>query len=96
MASGGHDLVVYIAGNSSRSIAAKSTIERLCERHLDGGYQLSFVDVLEEPELAEEAAILATPTIVRRQPPPEVRVVGDLSDERAVLAALDIDEGAET
>jgi circadian clock protein KaiB len=45
-------------------------------------------DVLEQPEQAEAASILATPAVVRRHPLPELRLVGDLSDEQAVLAAL--------
>ncbi|HKJ35840.1 MAG TPA: circadian clock KaiB family protein [Solirubrobacterales bacterium] len=88
MASASHLLHVFIAGNSARSVSATETIERLCEKHMPGDYELEIFDVLERPEDAAAAAILATPTVVRRHPPPELRLVGDLSDEQAVLAAL--------
>lgn len=55
-----------------------------------GNYQITIVDVLEHPELAEEEKILATPTVIRELPLPRRRLVGDLSDVRGVLSALDI------
>jgi circadian clock protein KaiB len=44
--------------------------------------------VLEQPELAEEARILATPTLIKQLPPPLRRVIGDLSDKEKVLMGL--------
>jgi circadian clock protein KaiB len=46
------------------------------------------VDVLQDPERAEAARILTTPTVVREAPAPARRVTGDLSDLRTVVAAL--------
>lgn len=85
-----HLLHIYVAGTSARSRFARETLERLCARYLAGRHEIRVFDVLEDPEAAEEASILATPTIVRLHPQPEIRVVGDLSDEQAVLNALDI------
>jgi circadian clock protein KaiB len=46
------------------------------------------VDVVERPELAEQERIIATPTVVRRAPPPTRRVIGDLSDLRLTALSL--------
>lgn len=55
-----------------------------------GRYDLSIVDVLEDPETAEEERILVTPTLVKEGPLPVQRIIGDLSDLDAVLMGLDL------
>jgi circadian clock protein KaiB len=49
-------------------------------------YDLTIVDVLACPQLAEEANVIATPTLLRAAPPPVRRIVGDLSDMERILA----------
>jgi circadian clock protein KaiB len=83
-------LKLYVTGRSSRSERAIVQLQRICSIHLADRYELEIVDVLEHPELAEKDRILATPTLIRMVPPPSVRIVGDLSDEQAVLYQLDI------
>lgn len=51
---------------------------------------LEIIDVLEQPQLAEDEKILATPTLIKRLPPPLRRVIGDLSDKEKVLLGLDV------
>lgn len=85
-------LELYIAGQSRNSLAALSNLRRLCERELVGRCELTVVDILEDPEAAEAANILATPTLIKRAPPPLRRIVGDLSLRKAVLDGLDFDE----
>ncbi len=48
---------------------------------------VTIVDVRENPAAAEAARILATPTLVRMDDTP-ARIVGDLSDMRAVRSHL--------
>lgn len=45
---------------------------------------------MEDPEAAEDARIVATPTLVREHPEPIRRLVGDLSDHAVVLATLSL------
>lgn len=89
----GHVLELYVAGDALRSRAARHKLERLCQTRMSGPVELRVIDVLEEPDRAAEAGVTETPTIIRREPPPEVRVIGDVSDDAAILAALDADEG---
>jgi circadian clock protein KaiB len=70
-------------------------MSELCERFLPKGYVLNIINVLEQPEAAEAAKIIATPTLIQRAPPPGRRIIGDLSDRTAVLQALDLEPGGE-
>jgi circadian clock protein KaiB len=85
-------LRLYITGRDIRSEQAIVHIQRLCRTYFADQYQLEIADVLEHPELAEEEGILATPTLIRLEPLPAVRIVGDLSDEQALLSQLEIQD----
>jgi circadian clock protein KaiB len=56
----------------------------------DGDHQLDIVDVLQEPQQAEDARVLATPTLIREQPLPLRVLVGDLSNLSRVREALNL------
>jgi circadian clock protein KaiB len=81
-------LTLYVAGESSRSQTAERNLRALC-RGIRGA-DLRVVDVVDDPDAAEHARILTTPTVVREHPAPPRRVTGDLGDAARVLAALDL------
>ena len=81
-------LRLFVAGKTPRADQAIANLKRICEQELEGRYELEIIDVLEQPELAEEARILATPTLIKHLPPPLRRVIGDLSDKEKVLMGL--------
>jgi circadian clock protein KaiB len=83
-------LKLYVTGKTPRAEKAIANLRRICEEDLHGRYELHIIDVLENPELAEDAKILATPTLIKRLPPPLRRVIGDLSDKDKVLLGLDV------
>lgn len=56
-----------------------------------GAWKIEIIDVLAKPELAEQAGILATPTLTYENQGRPRRVVGDLSDTRRVLEFLGIE-----
>lgn len=85
---------LYVAGDAPRSRAAVRTLTELCERRLRGRYALKVIDVLEDPASAERAKILATPTLLKLRPSPNVRFIGDLSLTANVLAGLGLDDDA--
>ena len=84
-------LRLYVTGNTARSERAIKNLRRLCADVLRNGCDIEVVDVLEQPDLAEVDRVLATPTVIRRVPGPERRVVGDLSDASKVLLGLDVE-----
>jgi circadian clock protein KaiB len=83
-------LKLYVTGRTPRSEKAIANLRRICDDELHGQYEMQIIDVLEHPQLAEDERILATPTLIKRLPPPLRRVIGDLSDTEKVLLGLDV------
>jgi len=83
-------LTLYVTGTSPRTQTAIDNLNRICSEELDGRYELKIVDVLENPQRAEDERILATPTLIKELPPPLRRVIGDLSDKDKVLLGLEV------
>jgi circadian clock protein KaiB len=83
-------LKLYIAGNTPNSIRALRTLNTILEEEFHGVYALKVIDVLKNPQLAEEDKILATPTLSKVLPPPVRKIIGDLSDRERVLVGLDL------
>ena len=83
-------LLLYIAGQTPKSIKALSNIKKYAEEHLKGIYSIEIIDLLVNPQLAEGDQILAVPTLVRKFPEPIRKIIGDLSNEERVLVGLNI------
>lgn len=83
-------LKLYVTGQSPRAQIAIDNLRRVCDDVLGDDYELDIIDVLEQPERAEEEKIMATPTLIRVVPPPVRRIIGDLSDHRKVRLGLDL------
>jgi circadian clock protein KaiB len=82
-------LTLFVTGQSVRSQRAVANLRALCQR-LGDACELTVIDVLERPQLAEDERILATPTVIRRRPLPLRRVIGDLSDREKLILWLDL------
>lgn len=85
-----YTLTLYVTGTSPRTKIAIDNLNRICTQDLSGRYELEIVDVLEHPQRAEDERILATPTLIKKLPPPLRRVIGDLSDKDKVLLGLEV------
>jgi circadian clock protein KaiB len=83
-------LKLYVTGTSPRTRQAIENLQRICEQELRGRYELEIVDVLQQPQAAEDDRILATPTLIKKLPLPLRRVIGDLSDREKVLFGLEV------
>jgi circadian clock protein KaiB len=83
-------LKLYVAGQTTKSMAALENLRKLCETHLAGRYELEVIDLLVNPRLAAGDQILAVPTLVRKVPQPMRKIIGDLSNEERVLVGLDV------
>ena len=86
-------LRLYIAGETSRSIAAVKNLQELCREYLPANYCVEVIDLLRNPQLAAGDQILAVPTLVRRLPSPLKKIIGDLSNVDRVLVGLDLRSG---
>lgn len=83
-------LMLYVMGQTQRSQTAISNLQRICQNELQNQYEMVVIDVLDQPQLAEDQKILATPTLIKELPPPIRRIIGDLSDTGRVLLGLDL------
>jgi circadian clock protein KaiB len=83
-------LRLYVAGQSPKSLYALANLNKLCEEHLAGHYEIEVIDLVEDPTLAQSDDILAVPTLVRRLPHPLRRIIGDLSNPERVLFGLQL------
>jgi len=84
------NLRLYVAGQTSKSIAAFANLKNICEKHLAGKYRIEVIDLLKNPQLAKGDQIIAVPTLVRKLPEPLKKIIGDLANTERVLVGLDI------
>jgi circadian clock protein KaiB len=91
-----YELTLFVAGASALSAHAVTDVRALCEAHLAGRYDLTVVDVHQDPELVTSRGVLASPTLIKDHPLPKRVLVGSLSDTPRVLVALDIQPVAAT
>lgn len=87
------ELRLYVAGETTRSIAALQNLKQIAETHMKGKYRIEVVDLTKNPQLARGDQILAVPTLVRRLPPPMKKIIGDLSSTERVLVGLNLVPG---
>jgi circadian clock protein KaiB len=85
-------LTLYVAGQTPKSVAAIRNLERMCEEHMPGQYEVEVIDLRQQPQLAREHNIVAIPTLVRSLPVPVQKIIGDLSDEQKVLVHLKVED----
>ncbi|MGE5437429.1 MAG: circadian clock KaiB family protein, partial [Syntrophothermus sp.] len=64
------ELRLYVAGQTAKSIAAFSNLQKICDEHLAGKYKIEVIDLLKNPQLAKGDQILAIPTLVKKLPTP--------------------------
>lgn len=85
-------LCLYVAGDSPNSVTAERNLRRLLAGYPGLAAELEIRDVLVDPEAGLAARVLATPTLVKREPAPEVRVMGDLRDVDLLRSILGLGE----
>ena len=84
------ELRLYVAGKTTKSVAAIKNLNKLCEEYLKGKYVIEVIDLLVQPQLAEGDQIFAKPTLEKKVPEPIRKIIGDHSNEEKVLVGLNI------
>jgi len=82
-------LRLYVAGATARSRQAILRTRQLCETEFNGNCVLEVIDVYQQPILARDGQIVATPTLVKELPRPVRRFIGDLVNKTRVIVGLD-------
>jgi circadian clock protein KaiB len=87
---GKHVLRLYVAGATDRSRLAILRARQLCEAEMKDNYELEVIDVYQQPILARDGQIVATPTLVREFPKPVRRLIGNLADTTGLFVGLEL------
>ena len=94
--SGKYVLRLYVAGATDRSRQAIRRARRLCEAELGDNFELEVIDVYQQPILARDGQIVATPTLVREFPRPVRRLIGNLSNTSNLFVGFDLNTKGRT
>jgi circadian clock protein KaiB len=84
---------LYVAGETPRSTAAVTALDKLCKEHLQGRYELQVIDLYKHPHLAKEKQLVALPMLVKTLPAPLRLLIGNLSEKEKVVFGLDLQHG---
>jgi circadian clock protein KaiB len=84
-------LRLYVAGATARSHEAVLRVrQQLCAAELEDHCDLEVIDVYQQPILARDGQIDATPTLVKEFPLPVRRLIGNLANTTRLFAGLDL------
>lgn len=84
-------LSLYIMDYTPLAVKAIENLELLCQMpELENLYEPEVINLRENPTLVENEKIIATPVLIRKNPEPLRRFVGDLSDHKQILIGLGI------
>jgi len=83
---------LYIAGENASGQHAHQNLQGICDEFIPDKYSIDVVDLKSSPATVLKEQVLAVPMVVRKAPPPEVRIIGDLSNRELAIRALGIEE----
>ncbi len=83
-------LRLYVTGMTPKSTQAIANVQKLCDKHLAGSYELEVIDIYQQPNLAKGEQIVAAPTLIKKLPLPLRRLIGDMSDTEKFLVGIDL------
>ena len=89
-------LRLFVAGATDRSRQAVLRVRQLCDAELKGNYELEVIDVYQQPILARDGQIVATPTLVREFPRPLRQLIGNLANTAGLFVGLDLNTKGKT
>lgn len=81
-------LRLFVTGATPNSTRAVTNIKSICEEHVRGKYLLEIIDLYDHQEMAELQQVVAVPMLIKIQPLPVQKLIGDMSDNKKVLEAL--------
>jgi circadian clock protein KaiB len=87
---GKYILRLFVAGATARSHQAVLRVRQLCEAELKDNCTLEVIDIYQQPKLARENQIVATPTLIKEFPRPVRRFIGNLLNTPGLFAGLDL------
>jgi circadian clock protein KaiB len=83
-------LRLFVAGATARSRQAVLRVRQLCAAELKDNCTLEVIDIYQQPNLARDNQIVATPTLIKEFPRPERRFIGNLLNLTGLFTELDL------
>ena len=83
-------LRLFVAGATARSREAVLRVRQLCEAEPKGSCKLEVIDIYQQPHLARDNQIVATPTLIKVFPRPVRRFIGSLLNTTGLFGELDL------
>jgi circadian clock protein KaiB len=87
---GKYVLRLFVAGATARSRQAVLRVRQLCEVELKDNCTLEVIDIYQQPHLARDNQIVATPTLIKAIPLPVRRFIGNLANITGLFVELDL------
>ena len=85
-------LRLYVSEDSEKTDKATLLLKQICYDHLAGQCEIEIIDIKENPKMAVKDNIIATPCLIKLQPEPAKRIIGNLSDKKKILKGLEIED----
>ncbi len=85
-----YSMTLFVTGATRTSLLAVANVREFCEQELGGDYELEVVDLYRAPERAKTSQVIAAPTLLRAEPQPPRRVIGDMSNRDNLRAAIKV------
>ena len=80
---------LFVSRGESRNGGLLNSVMRACDRHLDEGFELTVVDIDDDPQLAVNRGLMATPALELQTPGRTHLLVGDLGHEPRLAEQLE-------
>ena len=88
---GKYVLRLFVAGATARSRQAVLRVRQRYETELKDICELEVIDIYQQPQLARDNQIVATPTLVKEFPRPVRRFIGNLLNTAGLFAEFGLD-----
>jgi circadian clock protein KaiB len=86
---GKYFLRLFVAGATDRSREAILRVRQLCKGELKD-CEFEVIDIYQQPDLARDNQIVATPTLIKEFPRPMRRFIGSLANISGLFAELNL------
>ena len=83
-------LRLFVAGATARSQQAILRVRALCKGEPHDRFELEVIDIYQQPKMARENQIVATPTLIKELPIPVRRFIGNLLNTDGLYLELNL------
>jgi circadian clock protein KaiB len=81
---------LYIIEGMAKTQKTIKKLKIFLKDNFDDNYILRIINVIDNPKQAEADKVFATPTLIKKAPPPEVKIIGDLDASEKIQNLLGI------